>query len=74
MDLDHDLDEASISLGADLANALLALSEGMAALAEAVDACRADALARGYSESAAEMMALEYHRFVMTMLSQARSS
>ena len=51
-----------------LAEALLKMSEVLAPVMEAVDGYRAEAERRGYSPTAAEAMALEFHGLVLAQM------
>lgn len=51
---------------------LLALSELMAPMGDAVDGYRADLERRGYSPTAAETMALDFHRYLLAALLQGQ--
>jgi hypothetical protein len=53
-------------------NALLEMSDNMAALLDAIDGYRKQLEERGYSPTASEQMAIEYHRHLLAAVFQRR--
>lgn len=51
-----------------MVDAMMQLTEMLAPMGEAVDGYRADLERRGYSPTAAESMAMEFHSYLMTQL------
>ena len=51
-----------------MVDAMLELAEMMAPMGDAVDGYRADLERRGYSPTAAESMAMEFHHYLMAQL------
>ena len=52
--------------------ALHQMMEGMHAVLDAVDGYRAECLRRGYNETAAEVMAMDFHRMMLNQMSGAK--
>lgn len=61
--------------GSAMAKALLSIAATMLGpIGEAVDGYRADLQRRGYSNTASEKMAVDYHRYVLNLVSQSTNT
>lgn len=59
---------AATDMAAEYAQGLVSMAETLRPLLDAVDGHRNEALARGYSPTAAEQMALVYHQLLIAQL------